>query len=293
MKRPIFLFMIILFLPVAPVERATDFVQTSVAAQPLQAFSASADGFRSQFNSTVEAFRAGGEANGRQALDLFQLPRSEEWLTQRLGSDPTGKFAERYNRIFLGFRDSLDKTILDVLRTRGANLLINVEPGKDEVPSPPLYGRNLSGIKALQEPPLFYCQFTIQMKGRDQASWADEFTYDDGAFRFIGFGAQPFWVWQEGSEGSAPKGGSFVVPAVLVRIVSATYPPGALGKHGVVIVHYLIDKNGRVTGPTAISGDPVFRQAALTAVSQWRYKPATMGGTPIETDATADVQFHP
>lgn len=283
----------VIFLQVTPVGRATESAQTSVDAGTLQTFSTSVDGFRSQFNSTIEAYRIGGEANGRRALDLFQLPRPEEWLTERLGPDPSRKFAERYNRIFLSFADSLEKTIQDVQRTRGAKLLTGVEAHKEEMPSSAIPGLKPSGIQVLKEPPLFYCQFTIQMKGRDQVSWADEFTYDAGAFRFIGFGAQPFWVWQEGSEGAAPAGGSFVEPAVLVRQVSPVYPAGALGKHGVVIIHYLIDKSGKVKNPTVVSGDPVFTKAAIDAVGQWRYKPATMGGMPIETDATAAVQFGP
>ncbi len=43
-----------LFLLAAPVGRPTEFVQTSVAAQPVQTFSASVDGFRSQFSSAIE-----------------------------------------------------------------------------------------------------------------------------------------------------------------------------------------------------------------------------------------------
>jgi hypothetical protein len=228
MNKSVFLLMIV-FLQAAPVGRAAEFAQASAAVQSVQTFSQSADGFDSQFNSTIEAYRVGGEANGRRALDLFQLPRSEEWLSQRLGSDPIGKFTKRYNRIFLSFADSLEKTIEDVQRTRGAKLLVSVKPDEPEAPSPPFYGLVPSGIKALQEPPLFYCQFTIRVKGRDRVSWADEFVYDGAAFRFIGFGEQPFWVWEEGSEGSAPKGGSFVQPAVLI---SRVIPSRCSGQRG-------------------------------------------------------------
>jgi TonB family protein len=292
MNKTVFVSMIV-FLQVTPVGRTTEFSRTSVAAQSVQTFSASAEGFRSQFNSTIEAYRVGGETSGRQALNLFQLPGSEEWLTERLGPDPSGKFTERYNRLFLNFADSLEKTIGDVQRTRGATFLANVEPQKEEIPAPLIPGHKPSGMRAIKEPPLFLCHFKIQMNGRDQVSWGDEFTYEAGAFRFIGFGAQPFWAWQEGSEGAAPKNGSFVRQAVLVSSVLPVYPVGALGKEGVVVVHYLIDKTGRVKNATVVSGDPVFAKAAIDAVRQWLYKPATMGGMPVETDATATVQFRP
>lgn len=289
MNRALFLWIVIFFQP-GPVGRATKSAQTPAAAEPV---SASADGFQSQFNSTLEAYQVGGKANGRRALDLFQLPRSEEWLTGRLGPDPSGKFAERYNRIYVSFADSLEKTIDDVQKTRGAKLLTGVEPGKEQMPSFAIRGRQPSGIHAIKAPPLFYCHFTIQINGKDQVSWADEFTYDSGAFRFIGFGEQPFWAWQEGSEGAAPKAGSFVQPAVLISRVLPAYPAGARGKQDLVILHYVIDKNGKVKNPRVVSGDAAFTNAAINAVRQWRYRPATMGGMPIESEATATVQFHP
>ena len=133
------------------------------------------------------------------------------------------------------------------------------------------------------------------MGGREQSSWAQAFTHEDGAFRFIGFGALPFWVWEDGSEGEAPKGGFFVEPPVLISTVAPVYPVGAraLGVQGIVTVHFVIDKTGHLKNVTVVQGDPALRQAAVDAVSQWRYKPATLGGMPVEDDGTVNVRFAP
>ena len=90
-------------------------------------------------------------------------------------------------------------------------------------------------------------------------------------------------------------GGSFVQPAVLVSAIPPIYPAPAkaLGIKGIVSVHFVIDKNGSVKNVTVVKGDAALTQAAIDAVSQWRYKPATMGGTPVETDATVNLQFSP
>jgi protein TonB len=282
-------------LSTAPAINSAEPPQAPTATQPIQTFSATADGFQSQFNAILAAYRAGDNTGGRRLIEQFRLPRAEEWMTEHFGEQQGAKLTERYDRLFPNFADSLEKTILDVLRNRGANLVPSIGEGKEELPPhvPPML--KLSGITAVKKPALFFCRFAIQMNGRNQASWGDALTYEDGAFRFIGFGAPPFWVWEEGSEGAAPKGGSFVQPAVLVSAIPPVYPASARasGIEGVVSVHFVIDKNGFVKNVAVVKGDAALTQAAIDAVSQWRYKPATMGGTPVETDANVNLQFSP
>ena len=40
-----------------------------------------------------------------------------------------------------------------------------------------------------------------------------------------------------------------------------------------------------------VSGHPLLVQAAGDAVKQWRYKPTTLNGEPVEVDTTVDVMF--
>ena len=146
---------------------------------------------------------------------------------------------------------------------------------------------------SVKQPNLFYGQFRIIVKKKDSVSWADTFVHEDGAFRFLGFGAWPFWVWQDGAEGGAPKEGSFFQPAILIARVPPLYPLSAKarGIEGVVVIRVLIDKEGRVKRADVLNGDPLLTQAALDAVRQWRYKPSTLGGAPAEAEVTANVVF--
>jgi TonB family protein len=174
-----------------------------------------------------------------------------------------------------------------------AELITELGEGKGEKPSNIRAGAKTSGIVSVKEPKLFYCHFAIQVKKKDSVSWADTFTYVDGMFRFAGFGAWPFWVWEDGSEGGAPKGGSFSQPPILITQVAPIYPLSAKasGLEGVVIIHALIDKEGRVKNAEVLNRDPLLAQAALDAVQQWRYKPGTLGGAPAEAETTARVVF--
>ncbi len=254
----------------------------------------SKDGFRSQLDAIVQHYRAGDTATGRRLIDQFRLPNSEQWFTEYLGPEQSAKLTERYGRLFANFAESLEKTIEAVVAHRESDLVTDLDEGKGESPSSVRRpGAKLSGIVSVKHPSLSYGHFIITLKTKESQSWADTLVYEDGAFRFLGFGAWPFWVWEDGSEGEAPKGGSFSEPPTLIAQVSPVYPSSAKarGIEGVVTVLVHVDKEGRVTKADVLSGDPLLTQAALDAVRQWRFKPGTFGGAPAESNTMVGVNF--
>jgi TonB family protein len=92
---------------------------------------------------------------------------------------------------------------------------------------------------------------------------------------------------------AAPVGGE-VKPARLVSQVPPVYPPIAKSQHvaGDVRIDALIDANGRVSSMKAISGPPMLHQAAMDALRQWKYEPATLNGTAVPMHLTVTIQFH-
>jgi len=40
-----------------------------------------------------------------------------------------------------------------------------------------------------------------------------------------------------------------------------------------------------------VEGPALLRQAAVDAVKQWRYRPYSLNGQPVEVETTVDVQF--
>jgi len=81
-----------------------------------------------------------------------------------------------------------------------------------------------------------------------------------------------------------------------LSIISQTtpeYPPQARAARiqGEVILHALVDKEGRISELRVLSGDDTLAQSALAAVRQWRYKPMLVDGQPKEADATITVTF--
>ena len=79
----------------------------------------------------------------------------------------------------------------------------------------------------------------------------------------------------------------------LLQKVQPIYPPIAkqLRIQGDVQLTALIARDGSIEGLKVISGHPMLIPAALQAVSQWRYKPYILNGSPTEVETTIKVTF--
>jgi len=89
------------------------------------------------------------------------------------------------------------------------------------------------------------------------------------------------------------KQGGNVTAASIITQTKPVYP--ALARQariqGNVVLHAIIDKDGKVAQLEVISGHPLLVQSALDAVKQWRYKPTLLNGDPVEVDTTITVTF--
>ncbi len=86
-----------------------------------------------------------------------------------------------------------------------------------------------------------------------------------------------------------------VSEGLLIKRVQPKYPRGALLVHaqGAVEIEATINKEGFVKNAKVLKGEPVLAHAALEAVSQWRYKPYYLDGTPVEIQTQITVNFRP
>ena len=87
--------------------------------------------------------------------------------------------------------------------------------------------------------------------------------------------------------------GGQVAEANLIRRVDPTYP--ALAKaarvSGVVEFTAVIDKQGRVEKLQLVRGHPLLVNAAREAILQWRYRPTTLNGEPVDVVTSITVNF--
>jgi periplasmic protein TonB len=97
-----------------------------------------------------------------------------------------------------------------------------------------------------------------------------------------------------GGTGSGPVPASvYDQPARLIRQVKPVYPHDAFVARleGTVVVTFLIDASGRVVNARVVESVPLLDAAALAAVRQWTFAPATHLGRPVPTLGLAPIQF--
>jgi TonB family protein len=84
-----------------------------------------------------------------------------------------------------------------------------------------------------------------------------------------------------------------VMQSFLVKKVQPEYPADAKGQHiqGVVLLNVNIDKEGNVSNIQLISGHPALAPAAVEAVKQWKYRPYSPNGSPLEVETQVQVNY--
>jgi periplasmic protein TonB len=87
--------------------------------------------------------------------------------------------------------------------------------------------------------------------------------------------------------------GGPIVPPKLVKSVRPNAPPDAILGYvtGDVVVDANVDPSGRVSSVKVLSGPASLRNAAVKAVKQYRYEPATQNGKPVSAHVNVTIQF--
>ena len=106
----------------------------------------------------------------------------------------------------------------------------------------------------------------------------------------------PFWPRFPREVVANPSGSPNVEPPTLVRPVAPEYPAKLRGQRiaGETVVDALIDEEGKVREAVVKrgSGNAWLDQAAVDAVRQWRYAPATIKGRPVKVNLTVTIAFN-
>lgn len=80
---------------------------------------------------------------------------------------------------------------------------------------------------------------------------------------------------------------------MIVKKVQPQYPLSARRSRvsGTVKLQIVIDTKGNVSHLQLVSGDPRLVPSTVEAVRQWKYKPPTIKGEPVEVDTTVDTVY--
>jgi protein TonB len=128
--------------------------------------------------------------------------------------------------------------------------------------------------------------------GESDAGLAFSGDESDSSSRALGAGLAANASQPAAPAAALPVGGD-VKQARLISSVPPSYPVLAKTQHiaGDVRVDALIDASGRVTTMKVVSGPTLLHQAAMDALRQWKYQPATLNGNAVPMHLTVTIQF--
>jgi outer membrane biosynthesis protein TonB/putative methionine-R-sulfoxide reductase with GAF domain len=99
-----------------------------------------------------------------------------------------------------------------------------------------------------------------------------------------------------GQPTAAPVAGpiSHMVPAELLQRVQPVFPEAAhrMQVSSKVVVKATITKFGIVGNIRWVSGNELFRDSTLNALKQWRYRPASLNGEPVDSEVEIVLQYN-
>jgi TonB family protein len=83
-------------------------------------------------------------------------------------------------------------------------------------------------------------------------------------------------------------------PIQVLKTGSLIYPAIAKARNitGPAVVQVTVGKDGKPYNPQFVSGQPVFKDAAIQAVMGYQFKPAKLNGQPIEQSTRIRLNFH-
>jgi len=99
---------------------------------------------------------------------------------------------------------------------------------------------------------------------------------------------------RENSGGPRTDSSEVSAPGPL-RKIDPKYPPTLINEHveGEVVLYAVIRRDGSIDSIQLVRGiDEQLDANAMQAFSQWRFRPATKQGTPIELEAIVHIPFH-
>ena len=196
-----------------------DLSATSPQETSTPAYPQTAEGLASQFSAALDAYKQGNSTEGRHVLEQFRLPRPVDWFGEQIRPELNEILAKRYNRLFEQFLNQTENMLLDLAHNKGQKLRIDLKPARQEPPGPSnnlgATSRIPSGIVTVKKPVTFDAFFSVNFTSKSHTIftgdyratyWEATYVYQDGAFRFVGSGAWPFWEWEDDYDHPSPTG---------------------------------------------------------------------------------------
>lgn len=239
-------------------------------------------GLKKFLEDVLKAIRENDQKAQHALLGSLIVPKAGEWFPKVFGESTGKRFASDYRGSADGYPDELRELLEEMLRDKMTHLEVrrfdeSSDDEADEREYPLLAARE-------QQVPLYAVHLLRGNYGR--TLWP--FAYLDGGFRFLGVlkipeSSNPGLPGSSAPEKTLRLGGKFML--FKLHQVPPVYPEEARRRRleGTVRLLAVVGKDGVVRRLSVLTGRCLLAKAAVDAVSQWKYQPATLEGQPVES----------
>jgi TonB family protein len=273
--------------------------QQPVAATPADSYPDNSGGLKRLAKDVLRAQKENDSARAAALLDSLVLSNHAAWYRENFDSGAVARVLPKYDVAVKSLPTQLAGFFLASQQDGPTEIeAVRFDRDCDDNANEQTFNTLDARLKAV---PLYELRFLKN----DHFRRLFAFAYVDGAFRFIltpDFSEPAPKRAPGGSSGGGSddseavrmiRQGGAVTAALLVKKVQPRYPETARleGLSGTVRLHAIITKDGSVRELRVMSGRCSLARASIEAVRQWRYRPTTLAGQPVEVDTTIDVIF--
>jgi TonB family protein len=241
-------------------------------------------GLKKLLENIFSAVTAHDEGKMSSYFSGLKIPGHGAWFAKTFGPSEGARLDAKYAEMLPEENNQIKKMFDYALKEQRTIVDVSAIHKSDEI-----MGLWRAVMQAMVQPATLYRASGRNPKQKFDVALGD-FVYVDGGFRYV-----DTQVWQALS--SAPplrvRIGGNVAKQSLVNKVQPIYPEEAKAARiqGTVRIHIILATDGTVKEMTLVDGDRTLAKAAIEAVKQWRYRPTSLNGIPVEVDSTVDVVF--
>ena len=154
-------------------------------------YSHNAKGLQEQYDPLLKAYSEGKQEEIDKEFSIFLLPDEDKWFGEYFSATDIEKLKEDYHQNAHLHKQGFITIATKVLHTTSkfhAHCSLTHSNGKAK------FQPRADAIQSTRDVPIE--QFAVEFKSDDGKKFSDleNFVYIDGAFRYLGNGAYPFWA---------------------------------------------------------------------------------------------------
>ena len=223
---------------------------------------------QSQLEAVLEAAKTSDSKNFDNLVSDLRIPDGANWFTATFGTEVGEKLAATYSSSWNDYKRDVDGMFHDSGTRKHTHAFVE----KYSASSLPRHDAFIQSILQNAKGPLVL--YTAGAgKYRKSDALPGVYIFAQGRFRVVN--------WQT----------FYDLPNIeLIRIqVDRIQHAGEVPSSDTVMVRVVIDRDGVVALAKPVSGPPELFNSSVHAVRQFRYRPRTRNGAPVEVDTTIPV----